>query len=62
MGDPLVDRLQRLRLFKWPVSRTVAVITVFVLMSAALGLILLVILPLSHLERTVMSARGQVHR
>ena len=30
MGDPLVDRLQRLRLFKWPVSRTVAVIIVFI--------------------------------
>ena len=47
MGDPLVDRLQSLRLFKWPVSRTVAVIIVFVLMSIALGLMLLVILPLA---------------
>jgi predicted PurR-regulated permease PerM len=47
MGDPLVDRLQRLRLFRWPVSRTVAVLIVFVLMSAVIALLLLFILPLA---------------
>jgi len=47
MGDPLVDRLQRLRLYRWPVSRTVAVIIVFVLMSAIVGLLLFFILPLA---------------
>jgi predicted PurR-regulated permease PerM len=46
LGDPLVDRLQRLRLFQWPVSRTVAVLGVFALMVAAFILGLLIVLPL----------------
>jgi predicted PurR-regulated permease PerM len=46
LGDPLVDRLQRLRFFKWPVSRTVAVLGVFALMLAAFALGLLIVLPL----------------
>jgi predicted PurR-regulated permease PerM len=46
LGDPLVDRLQRLRLFRWQVSRTVAVLGVFALMIAAFVLGLLFVLPL----------------
>jgi predicted PurR-regulated permease PerM len=46
LGDPLVDRLQKLRILKWPVSRTVAVLTVFALMVAAFVLGLLIALPM----------------
>ena len=46
LGDPLVDRLERLRFFKWPVSRTVAVLFVFALMIGAFVLGLLIFLPL----------------
>ncbi len=46
LGDPLVDRLQRLRLVKWQVSRTVAVLSVFALMVAAFVAGLLIVLPL----------------
>ena len=41
LGDPLVDRLQRMRVYKWPVARTAAVIIVFLLMTAAVGLLLI---------------------
>lgn len=47
MGDPLVDRLQRLKVYRWPVARTAAVVIVFLLMTAAVGLLLLFILPLA---------------
>ena len=46
MGDPLVDRLQRMRLFRWPVGRTTAVVMVFLLMIAVFVLGLLIFLPL----------------
>ena len=46
LGDPLVDRLEKLRFFRWPVSRTVSVVLVFVLMTALFGLILLILVPL----------------
>ena len=46
LGDPLVDRLERLKFFRWHLSRTVAVVLVFVLISAALFLVLLIPLPL----------------
>lgn len=46
LGDPLVDRLERLRVRRWPVSRTAAVLIVFALMTAAVGLLLLIVLPL----------------
>ena len=39
MGDPLVDRLQRLKVYRWPVARTAAVVIVFLLMTAAVGLL-----------------------
>ncbi len=45
-GDPLVDRLEKISIWKWKVGRTVAVTTVFVLMLALLTLVLLVIVPL----------------
>lgn len=41
IGDPLADRLQRLRL-----PRTVAVVSVFILTFAGLGLLLLLVVPL----------------
>jgi predicted PurR-regulated permease PerM len=47
LGDPLADRLEGLRLFRWRVSRTVAVVAVFLLLSAAIGLLLLIFLPLA---------------
>ena len=46
LGDPLVDRLERLKFFKWPINRTVSVVLVFVLMTAVVGLLLLIVLPL----------------
>jgi len=46
LGDPLVDRLERLRFFRWPISRTVSVVLVFVFMTALLGLLLLIVVPL----------------
>jgi predicted PurR-regulated permease PerM len=46
LGDPLVDRLERLRVLRWPISRTAAVVVVFALMTAACGLFLLIALPL----------------
>ncbi len=46
LGDPLVDRLERLRFFKWQVNRTTAVLIVFLLISTVLVLALLIFLPL----------------
>jgi predicted PurR-regulated permease PerM len=46
LGDPLVDRLERLKFFKWRFSRTFAVALVFVLISTGLFLVLLIFLPL----------------
>jgi len=58
LGDPLVDRLERLKFFKWRVNRTVAVLIVFLLISAALVLCLLVFLPLlrDQVERLIVRA------
>ena len=46
LGDPLVDRLEKLKFFKWPINRTVSVVLVFVLMVGVFGLLLLIVLPL----------------
>ena len=46
LGDPLVDRLERLKFFKWHIGRTVAVILVFVLISIGLFLALFFLVPL----------------
>jgi predicted PurR-regulated permease PerM len=46
LGDPLADRLQLLRVGKWQVSRSLAVVMVFVLMTAGLVVLLLIVIPL----------------
>jgi predicted PurR-regulated permease PerM len=46
LGDPMVDRLERLRFFRWPISRTVSVVLVFAFMTALLALVLLIVVPL----------------
>ncbi|MBT8040107.1 MAG: AI-2E family transporter [Xanthomonadales bacterium] len=46
LGDPLVDRFEKLHFFRWRVNRTVAVTLVFILISMVLTLILLIIVPL----------------
>ena len=45
-GDPLVDRLQKVSVWRWKVGRTLAVIIVFVLMLSLLTVVLLIIVPL----------------
>ena len=40
LGDPLVDRLESLRIFRWTVGRTLAVVLVFLLMVAETWLVL----------------------
>jgi predicted PurR-regulated permease PerM len=58
LGDPLVDRLEKCKLFRWQVNRTVAVVMVFLLMSAVFVLVLLIVLPLlrDQVERLVEKA------
>lgn len=46
LGDPLVDRLERLSIRKWHVGRTLAVSIVFVLMTMGMFLLLLIVFPL----------------
>jgi predicted PurR-regulated permease PerM len=46
LGDPLVDRLEKLKFFRWRINRAVAVIGVFILITAALVLVLLIFLPM----------------
>jgi len=58
LGDPLVDRLQTLHVFKWQVSRTVAVLSVFALMIAAFVLGLLIVLPLLRDQVTHLAERA----
>ncbi len=45
LGDPLVDRLQLLKLRNWPVSRGLAVSIVFLLMILSVLALLLVVIP-----------------
>lgn len=45
-GDPVVDRLEKISVWRWKVGRTVAVSIVFVLMLALLSVILLILIPL----------------
>ncbi len=56
-GDPLVDRLQKVSVWRWKVGRTVAVTIVFVLMVSLLTIVLLIIVPL-----LVEQVRLLVHR
>jgi len=46
LGDPLVDRLERLKVFKWHLSRAFAVFIVFLLFTTLLVLSLIFVLPL----------------
>lgn len=46
LGDPLVDRLERMKFIRWPINRTVSVVLVFVLMTGVFGLVLLILIPL----------------
>jgi len=46
LGDPLVDRLERVHIGKWKISRTLAVVFVFILMTAVMVVLLLIIVPL----------------
>jgi predicted PurR-regulated permease PerM len=46
LGDPLVDRLERFRFFKWRFSRTFAVLIVFLLITITIVLVFLIFLPL----------------
>jgi len=63
LGDPLVDRLQRLRFFKWPIGRTAAVVIVFLLMIAAFVAGVLVALPLlrDQVQHLVERAPAMLH-
>ena len=45
-GDPLVDRLEKLSIWRWKVGRTLAVSVVFVLMLALLTVVLVILIPL----------------
>ena len=56
-ADPLVDRLQKVSVWRWKVGRTVAVSIVFVLMLSLLTIVLLIIVPL-----LVEQVRLLVHR
>lgn len=58
LGDPLVDRLERLRFFKWRLNRTAAVLIVFLLITTLMVIVLLIFLPLfwEQVERLVQGA------
>jgi predicted PurR-regulated permease PerM len=57
LGDPLVDRLERLRIIRWPVSRTLAVSVVFVLLSLLVAGMLLLVIP-----KTIDQVRQLIER
>ena len=46
LGDPLVDRLEKVSLGRWKLGRTMAVSIVFILMLSLLTIVLLIIVPL----------------
>lgn len=46
LGDPLVDRLEKVSVWRWKLGRTMAVSIVFVLMLSLLTVVLLIIIPL----------------
>ncbi len=46
LGDPFVDRLERVSIGKWRINRTLAVSVVFVLMTGGLILLFLIVFPL----------------
>ena len=61
LGDPAVDRLERISIFSWNINRTLAVAIVFVLMTVGLFLVFLIVFPLlqeqiEHLASSVPEA------
>ena len=61
LGDPVVDRLEKVSIGKWHISRTLAVSIVFILMTGGLFLLFLIVFPLlqkqvEHLVRSVPGA------
>jgi len=46
LGDPFVDRLEKVSIRKWKVGRTLAVSIVFILMLSLLTIVLLILIPL----------------
>ncbi len=60
LGDPVVDRLEKVSIGKWHISRTLAVSIVFVLMTGGLFLLFLIVFPLlqKQVEHLVQSVPG----
>jgi len=46
LGDPFVDRLEKVSIWRWKLGRTVAVSIVFILMLSLLIVVLLIVIPL----------------
>jgi len=46
LGDPLVDRIEKIPLFKWKISRSLAVVLVFTIIILLLSVVLLLVIPL----------------
>ena len=45
-GDPLVDRLEKVSVWRWKVGRVLAVVIVFILMLSILTVVLLIVVPM----------------
>jgi len=60
LGDPVVDRLEKIGIGKWHISRTLAVSIVFVLMTGGIFLLFLIVFPLlqKQVEHLVQSVPG----
>ena len=60
LGDPAVDRLEKVSIGKWHISRTLAVSIVFILMTGGLFLLFLIVFPLlqKQVEHLVQSVPG----
>jgi len=61
LGDPFVDRLERVSIGKWHIGRTLAVSVVFVLLTGGMFLLFLIVFPLlreqvEHLVQSVPEA------
>ncbi len=61
LGDPLVDRLEKVSIGKWHINRTLAVSIVFVVMTGGMFLLFLIVFPLlqkqvAHLVQSVPGA------
>lgn len=46
LGDPMVDRLEKVTIRKWQAGRTLAVVVVFILIFSLLTMVLLIIIPM----------------